>query len=60
VNASHVDFEAGLADLREFDRRWPGLAASLRTSTRPLAEAPEILEARTPGEIKTVLSVGSG
>jgi glucose 1-dehydrogenase len=58
VNASHVDFEAGLADLTTFDRRWPGLAASLRTAGRPLAEAPAVLATRAAGEIKTVLTVG--
>jgi threonine dehydrogenase-like Zn-dependent dehydrogenase len=59
VNASHVDFEAGLSDLGEFDRRWPGLAASLRTSTHPIADAPGILAGRLPGEIKAVLSVAA-
>ena len=59
VNASHVDFEAGLSDLAEFDRRWGGLVASLRTSQRPLTEAPEVLTLRSAGEIKTVLTVGT-
>ncbi|HTT25573.1 MAG TPA: alcohol dehydrogenase catalytic domain-containing protein [Thermoplasmata archaeon] len=57
VNASHVDFEAGVADLVAFDRRWSGLAASLRTSVHPLSEAPRVVAQRAPGEIKTVLSV---
>ena len=57
VNAARLDFEAGLADLAVFERRWPGVAWALRTSTRPLDDAPAVLAQRLPGEVKTVLTV---
>lgn len=58
VNAARIDFEAALADLTAFEARWPGVAALLRTSVRPLADAPSVLAARAPGEIKPVLTIG--
>ena len=57
VNAARSDFERGLDDLAGFERLWPGAVGALRTSVRPLDDAPGVLTARAPGEIKTVLKV---
>jgi glucose 1-dehydrogenase len=60
VNANRSYFEAGLRDLTVFQERWPGALASMITSRRPLAEFDAVIEGRTPGSMKTVLTVAPG
>lgn len=56
VNANRSHFEAGLRDLAESERRWPGVAARLISARRPLAEYHDVLTAVVPGATKTVLT----
>jgi glucose 1-dehydrogenase len=60
VNANRTYFEAGLRDLAAFDERWPGVASSLISSRRPMAQWSEVLIDRPAGSIKNVLVVADG
>ncbi len=56
VNANRVDFEAGVRDLAEIERRWPGLLGSLITRRVPLAEAAGAVT-HDPAQIKVVVEL---
>jgi glucose 1-dehydrogenase len=60
VNANRSYFEAGLRDMTGFEQRWPGALASMITGRRPLEEFAPVIEGRTPGAMKTVLTVAPG
>lgn len=57
INAHRADFEQGVRDLAEAERRWPGLLASLITRRVPLAEAASAVP-HDPTQIKTVVELG--
>lgn len=56
VNANRIDFENGVRDLQEVERRWPGVLASLITRRVPLADAASAV-AHDPAQIKTVVEL---
>jgi threonine dehydrogenase-like Zn-dependent dehydrogenase len=56
VNARSDDFQNGIADLTEAERRWPGFLAALITRRVPLADAAGAL-GHDPSQIKTVVEV---
>ncbi len=56
VNANRVDFEHGVRDLGEAERRWPGFLASLITRRVQLADAAAAV-AHDPRQIKTVVEL---
>ncbi len=60
VNANRSYFEAGLRDMTVFEDRWPGALASMITARRPLEEFLPVITGRTPGSMKTVLTVAPG
>ena len=56
VNANRIDYEAGVHDLQEIERRYPGLLGSLITRRVPLAEAaPAVVH--DPRQIKVVVEL---
>jgi glucose 1-dehydrogenase len=57
VNANRTYFESGLRDLIAFEERWPGSAATLISSRRPLERWHEVLVERPDASIKNVLTV---
>jgi threonine dehydrogenase-like Zn-dependent dehydrogenase len=60
VNANRSYFEAGLRDLTVFEQRWPGAIRTMITERRPLEEFADVIGGRTPGSMKTVLTVRPG
>ncbi len=56
VNANRVDFAAGVRDLAEIERRWPGLLGSLITLRVPLAGAAGAIP-HDPAQIKVVVEL---
>lgn len=57
VNANRVDFEQGVRDVGEAERRWPGFLAGLVTARVPLADAaPSVTH--DPRQIKVVVELG--
>lgn len=58
VNANALDFRAGIDDLTEAERRWPGFLASLITRRVPLSGGAAAL-AHDGTHIKTVVEVGA-
>ncbi len=56
VNANRLDYEAGVRDLGELERRYPGLLASLITRRVPLADAASVI-AHDPAQIKVVVEI---
>jgi glucose 1-dehydrogenase len=59
VNANRTYFESGLRDLVAFEERWPGSAAGLISSRRPLERWREVLVDRPDASIKNVLTVAA-
>ncbi len=59
VNANRTYFESGLRDLLAFEERWPGSAAGLISSRRPLERWSEVLVDRPEASIKNVLTVAA-
>jgi threonine dehydrogenase-like Zn-dependent dehydrogenase len=59
VNANRDYFVQGLRHLREFYRRWGDLPRQLITSRAPLEEFSQVLEAKGPETIKSVLTLGA-
>lgn len=58
VNSTAADFRAAIADLVEFERRWPGLCSRLITHRlSSLAEAVGLMES-TRGSIKAIVELG--
>jgi len=57
VNANRVDFEQGVRDLGEAERRWPGFLRSLITSRVQLADA-AVAVTHDPRQIKVVVELG--
>jgi len=57
VNANRSYFEAGLRDMTVFEQRWPGALGAMITARRPLEEFLTVITGRTPGSMKTVLTV---
>lgn len=55
ANAGRDAFEAGVADLTAFQRRWPEQLAQLITARHPPEGAPDLLLRPPPG-IKQVVS----
>lgn len=55
VNAGKVDFEAAIADLTAFKRRWPDAVRALITGRHPVESFEQLLVGRVDG-IKNVLS----
>ena len=60
VNANRSYFEAGLRDMTVVEERWPGALAAMITARRPLDEFLAVISGRTPGSMKTVLTVAPG
>jgi glucose 1-dehydrogenase len=60
VNANRSYFEAGLRDLQAFEEKWPGAIHMMITARRPLEEYADVIRGRTPGSMKTVLTVRAG
>ena len=56
VNAKSDDFQQGVADLADAERRWPGFLGALITRRVPLADAARALP-HDPSQIKTVVEV---
>ncbi len=56
VNSNRRDFEQGVADLAEMERRWPGLIAAMFTRREPFARFAEALR-RGEDDIKVVIEV---
>ena len=56
VNANRIDFENGVRDLGEAERRWPGFLGSLITRRVPLADAAAAV-VHDPKQIKTVVEL---
>lgn len=56
VNAGRQDFEAAVADLEQFRRRWPGALAQLIGARHPVGSVTTLLKGRTGG-IKNVVSL---
>jgi threonine dehydrogenase-like Zn-dependent dehydrogenase len=56
VNARSEDFQNGIADLSEVERRWPGFLGALITRRVRLADASGALQ-HDPSQIKTVVEV---
>jgi glucose 1-dehydrogenase len=59
VNAGRDAFEAAVADLGEFQRRWPAQLAALITDRHPPESARDLLLG-APAGIKSVVTFGSG
>ena len=57
VNAHRSDFEQGVADFVEIQRRWPGLLERVITRRLGLDQFRSALDG-SPGDIKTVLEIG--
>ena len=57
VNANRADFEQGVRDLGEAERRWPGFLATLITARVPLADAAPAVT-HDPRQIKVVVELG--
>jgi threonine dehydrogenase-like Zn-dependent dehydrogenase len=57
VNAHRRYFEEGLRALGDFERRWPGVAASLVTDRCPIEEYDAVFDGRREEAIKTVLRI---
>ena len=57
VNANRSYFESGRRDLLALEERWPGVAAGLISSRRPLERWREVLVDRPEASIKNVLTV---
>jgi glucose 1-dehydrogenase len=60
VNANRTYFESGLRDLTVFEERWPGAVGQMISARRPIEEFSAVLEKRSPGTVKTVLTVAPG
>jgi glucose 1-dehydrogenase len=60
VNANRTYFESGLRDLTVMQERWPGAVGEIISARRPIEECRSVLDQRTPGTIKTVLTVRPG
>ena len=57
-NSTADDFRAAITDLREIERRWPGLAARLITHRlTSLDEAVRLMDT-TRGAIKAIVQLG--
>jgi hypothetical protein len=56
VNAKSDDFQQGITDLADAERRWPGFLGALITRRVPLADAARALP-HDPSQIKTVVEV---
>ncbi len=59
VNANRTYFETGIRDLAAFEDRFPGQAARLISSRRPITEFRSLLTSRPEASIKTVLTFGT-
>jgi glucose 1-dehydrogenase len=59
VNANRTYFESGLRDLLAMEERWPGSAAALVSSRRPLERWREVLVDRPEASIKNVLTLAA-
>jgi threonine dehydrogenase-like Zn-dependent dehydrogenase len=57
VNANRLDFEQGVRDLGEAERRWPGFLGSLISAHVPLADAAAAVT-HDPRKIKVVVELG--
>lgn len=57
VNAHHLDFEQGVADLQAAAERWPNSLKQFITHRIPLSAFNEALNGKQQGELKTVLTV---
>src|SRR3989442_1191840 len=57
VNAAREDFENGVRDFAELERRWPGMMGRFITRRVPLAEIPTALDDRPPGRLKTIIEL---
>jgi len=57
VNANRSDFEAGLADLRRLEERWPGAVAAIISVRRPLGDVAAMHSDHVGGSMKSVLTV---
>jgi glucose 1-dehydrogenase len=60
VNANRTYFESGLRDLVVIEERWPGALGAMISERRPIEQCEAVLTNRTPGTIKTVLTVRPG
>jgi len=54
VNANLADFQAGVDDLSEFEKEWPGVAASMLNRRVPLTEYQTAFQ-RSPEDIKVTV-----
>jgi glucose 1-dehydrogenase len=59
VNAHRRDFEQGVKDLAEVQRRWPGALERMITRRMPLADVRKAIDNRPHGDLKTVLEVAA-
>lgn len=57
VNANRTHFARAVEDLQRFEAAWPGLAAGLIGERRPWEEYAQLFGTRSPGAIKSVLTV---
>lgn len=57
VNSAREDFEHGLHDFGEIERRWPGMLERFITRRLPLGEIRRALDERPADELKTVIQV---
>jgi len=56
VNSNRRDFEQGVADLAEMERRWPGLIAAMFTRREPFTRFAEALQ-RGEDDVKVVIEL---
>jgi threonine dehydrogenase-like Zn-dependent dehydrogenase len=56
VNSAREDFEQGVKDFAELERRWPGMMDRFITRRLPLNDIRRALE-RPPGDLKTVVEI---
>lgn len=59
VNAHRRDFEQGVKDLAELERRWPGAVPRMITRRLPLEQVRQAIDNRPHGDLKTVLEVAT-
>lgn len=57
VNASREDFENGVRDFEELERRWPGMMDSFITRRLPLEQIRTALDERPPDDLKTIIEL---
>ncbi|OLC07808.1 MAG: hypothetical protein AUH41_09670 [Gemmatimonadetes bacterium 13_1_40CM_66_11] len=57
VNAAREDFENGVRDFAELERRWPGMMGRFITRRVPLAEIRTALDDRPPDDLKTIIEL---